>query len=574
MYIRKLAALCFILVLLALSSAAQARSTFAARFAKEAIAGPGQVREAVLYLHYFAGDGEAIVRSEFACETAGVRLVNVRSTLGTAAVNEIGIAVDYSNKPLGGERVDTLLIDLDMAVTDQLTRWRGQIYSSLEDVGKAAHTAYFPLAVESPLKVQIEATPARVFPGEDVALELVVHNADTQGRALAAIQWMLPEGFSVNSEQVETRWKKGLAPGQRDTLKWQVRIDPRQAESVVLQGVVQGQQIHGSSIPKVEIEVAPVPHARLNLETPVLTVGERANLVFEVFNPGDVAIELDELRLEVPSVFTAVELLQHTDKAKIVSSEGGRGQDVIWQGIGTLSPGQKMGLALAAKPIKSGPFNWDSYFKPARHFWFVPVRGEATLVHVVRGQQEDLAEQKISYATDLQLVSNAFGAAVANRLKDLPLPPGRRIYLRADAKHNGNWVVEDILHQALPERGYEITFKDPQEESLESTVMHYRLVDARVVYSPNKKRWGLFDGGRRREVFGDLLLRLQNAAGTVLWADRIETYGTDEVSSAAAQLLGESEVVERTEIAADNKVVELGLTGSIIGGLVYIFFVP
>jgi len=70
------------------------------------------------------------------------------------------------------------------------------------------------------------------------------------------------------------------------------------------------------------------------------------------------------------------------------------------------------------------------------------------------------------------------------------------------------------------------------------------------------------------------LLRLQNAAGTVLWADRIETYGTDEVSSAAAQLLGESEVVERTEIAADNKVVELGLTGSIIGGLVYIFFVP
>ena len=69
---KKLTTLCFVLLVLFLSTVAQARSTFTARFAKEAIAGPGQVREAILYLHYFAGDGEAVVRTELVCEAADV----------------------------------------------------------------------------------------------------------------------------------------------------------------------------------------------------------------------------------------------------------------------------------------------------------------------------------------------------------------------------------------------------------------------------------------------------------------------------------------------------------------------
>ena len=568
-------ALCFVLLVLFLSTVAQARSTFTARFAKEAIAGPGQVREAILYLHYFAGDGEAVVRTELVCEAADVHVLDARSALGTVTINQREIAVDYGKKPLGGERVDTLFIDIDTAGSTRTTRWRGEIYSSLEAMGKAAHTAYIPLAIEAPLKVQIEAMPLRVFPGEDVVLELIVHNTDAQERMLTAIQWAVPEGFLMDGEQAKTQWKKGLAAGQRDTLKWQMRIERRQAGMALLQGVVQGEQIHGSALPKVEIEVATVPHARLKLDSPALTVGERSKLVYELFNPSNVAIKLDELRLEIPSVFTAVELSQDIDNAKIVSSESGPGQEVVWREVGTLSPGGEMGLALSVEPVKAGPFSWDSYVKPDQHFWFVPVYGgEATLVHVVRAQEEIPSGQEITYATDLQLVSNALGEAVANKLDDLPLQPGKYTYLQADAKHDGNWVVEDVLHQALPKRGYEITLKDPQEDGLESTIIHYRLVDARVVYSPNKKRWGLFDGGNRREVFGDLVLRLQNTAGTVLWADRIETYGTDQVSSAAVDLLGQSEVVERTEIVADNKVMELGLTGSIIGGLVYIFFVP
>ena len=210
----------------------------------------------------------------------------------------------------------------------------------------------------------------------------------------------------------------------------------------------------------------------------------------------------------------------------------------------------------------------------AGHFWLVPVVAQGTVINVVRSREEARSDREPSHPTDLQLASGAFSTSVAGKLKELPLPPGQRVYLRAEAKHEGNWIVEDVLHQVLPARGYEITFKEPEVEDRDTVVMHYRLVDARVVYSAKKKRWGLFGAGQRREVFGDLLLRLQEATGAVIWADRIETYGLDEVGADSAELLGESELVPRTEIAADNKVMELGLTGSIIGGLFYIFFVP
>ena len=41
----------------------EARSTLTARFAHKAIAGPGLDQQAMLYLHYFPGDGEAVVRT-------------------------------------------------------------------------------------------------------------------------------------------------------------------------------------------------------------------------------------------------------------------------------------------------------------------------------------------------------------------------------------------------------------------------------------------------------------------------------------------------------------------------------
>ena len=59
-----------------------------------------------------------------------------------------------------------------------------------------------------------------------------------------------------------------------------------------------------------------------------------------------------------------------------------------------------------------------------------------------------------------------------------------------------------------------------------------------------------------------------------MWAGRVPAYLTDEVPADKIELLGGSDVVDRTVTEPDHKMVERGLSASIIGGLFYIFFAP
>ena len=76
-----------------------------------------------------------------------------------------------------------------------------------------------------------------------------------------------------------------------------------------------------------------------------------------------------------------------------------------------------------------------------------------------------------------------------------------------------------------------------------------------------------------RTASGDLLLRLESAAGTVDWVDRVRAYRNDVVDDRQVNWLRSEDVVY-AEVNPGNKVVELGLSGSIAIGLLAIFFVP
>ena len=93
---------------------ASARSTLSARLDQPAIAGPALDQQSILYLHYFPGDGEAIVSAELKC-LGNAQLHNVRSALGQAQLAEASVGIDYAARPLAGEHIDTLYIDLAAA---------------------------------------------------------------------------------------------------------------------------------------------------------------------------------------------------------------------------------------------------------------------------------------------------------------------------------------------------------------------------------------------------------------------------------------------------------------------------
>ena len=105
---------------------ASARSTLSVRLDQPAIAGPALDQQSILYLHYFPGDGEAIVSAELQC-LGNARLQNVRSALGQAQLEAASVGIDYAARPLAGEHIDTLYIALVAAEVEKNRLVRGDL---------------------------------------------------------------------------------------------------------------------------------------------------------------------------------------------------------------------------------------------------------------------------------------------------------------------------------------------------------------------------------------------------------------------------------------------------------------
>ena len=57
------------------------------------------------------------------------------------------------------------------------------------------------------------------------------------------------------------------------------------------------------------------------------------------------------------------------------------------------------------------------------------------------------------------------------------------------------------------------------------------------------------------------------------WDRRVQAYSADLVPKGLHEVLGGGDMVEQTVIKPENKAIVRGLSGGILGGLFYIFFV-
>ena len=105
-------------------------------------------------------------------------------------------------------------------------------------------------------------------------------------------------------------------------------------------------------------------------------------------------------------------------------------------------------------------------------------------------------------------------------------------------------------------------------------VLRYRVADAGVVYSPAGLSFGPFGGGRGREGRAVVYLRLEDTAQRVLWVRRVDGRRQDSSVSQPAAWLSAGEGFPQAEVEADHRYLELGLSGLIVGGLLFIFFAP
>ena len=555
---------------------ASARSTLSARLDQPAIAGPALDQQATLYLHYFPGDGEAIVSAELKC-LGNARLQNVRSALGQAQLAEASVGIDYAARPLAGEHIDTLYIDL--AATEMGTiGWSAAIYSSLDPKGAPAHQVEFDLSVRPPPAISWSIEPQRVYQGEHFDLRAIVRFDEASGPPLEELSWTWPPQLSWPEGDAPQPWKGSLAPGQADTLSWAVRVAQTHLGPLPLAATARVANQSPVELTTRHLQVDPLPVMELEagfmmaLEPAFMEVGKRGPVTCLWRNESAGPIGLEALRLQVPPAFSDVSLVEGPPGAALVRSDEEATPSLIVSGLNSLDAGAAIRMTLEAVPQRPGPFTWQSACKPLGREHFIPLRGANTVRVVWKGTARAQGDTRQT-PTDLQLINQAFVRALDHQMDDLPLSPGTRLFLQAeDYKNEANWVVEDALIEALQGRGYQVLVRQPEDASAD--VFYYRLVRARAVYSPAPRRLLFWGNEQRRDAYGDLFLRIETAADRIVrWDRRVQAYNSDMVAKGLHEVLGGGDMVEQTVLKPENKVIVRGLSAGILGGLFYIFFV-
>lgn len=555
-----------VVALWAAAAPASARSTLSMHLDQPAIAGPALEQQAILYLHYFPGDGEAIVRAELEC-LGNARLHDARSALGQAQLAAAAVRIDYAARPLAGEPIDTLYIDLAAAEVGKIG-WSAAIYSSLDPQGAPAHQLEFDLAVRPPPAISWSIEPQRVYQGERFDLRAIVRL--DEGPPLEELNWSWPPELSWPEGDVPPRWEGRLAPGQADTLSWSAHVSSAHLGPLPLAATarVSGQSPVGLATQHVQVDPLPV----MALERGFMEVGKRGPVTCVWRNESTDPIGLAAVRLQIAPAFSDVALVQGPPGATLVPSDEGAAPTLLVSGLDSLSAGAAIRVTLEAVPQRPGPFTWPSDCKPLGRDQFIPLRG-ANAIRVVWKEAAPAQGDAQQTPTDLQLLNQAFVRALDHQLDALPLSPSTRLFLQAeDPRNEANWVVEDALIETLQRRGYQVLVRQPEDAPAD--VVYYRLVRARVVYSPAARRLLLWSNEQRREAYGDLFLRIETAADRIVrWDRRVQAYRSDRVPKGLHEVLGGGDMVEQTVLKPENKAIVRGLSAVILGGLLYIFFV-
>ena len=415
---------------------ASARSTLSARLDQPAIAGPALDQQSILYLHYFPGDGEAIVSAELRC-LGNARLQKVRSTLGQAQLEGASIGIDYAARPLAGEHIDTLYIDLAAAEVGKID-WSAAIYSSLDPQGTPAHQIEFDLAVRPSPAISWSIEPQRVYQGERFDLRAIVRFDDASGTPLEQLNWSWPPELNWPEGDTPQHWEGSLAPGQADTLSWTVRVASGHLGPLPLAVTarVSGQSPVDLATRHLQVDPLPVmalePGFMMALGAGFMEVGKRGPITCIWRNESADPIGLAALRLQVAPAFSDVSLIEGPPGAALVQSEEETAPSLLISGLDSLAAGAAIRVTLEAVPQRPGPFTWQSACKPLGREHFISLRG-ANTVRVVWKEIGQAQGGKKQTPTDLQLINQAFVLALDHQMDALPptlgyaaFPPGRR----------------------------------------------------------------------------------------------------------------------------------------------------
>ena len=363
-------------------SEAGARSTVAARFLPDVVVSGSAGQVARLHLHYFPGDGEAILAADIDTDALQLQVDGVVSALGQVAVDGGNLRVSYAERPLGAEATDTLDIAFVPGARYPNLTWGIRAYSSLSP--QVAHSTSATLGVRPPVDVQAICRPRLLYPGEDAALEVVLRNEDQLGRAITDVSWHWPDALSL-VDGPAAAWDESLLPGVERMCRYRVRVaEDAVSGDVYLKGSVQTDRLADSPIAGIPLEVLVAPQLRVKWQARPQEAGKPGVLICTWHNQGAAILELAALRLESPHAIPDIEVEAGSLGVAITGQE----QRIDLTGPVSLGPGESLAVALRFAPERPGASRWRGSYRPAGRLELIPAVGD-TRVEVVLAQAEE-----------------------------------------------------------------------------------------------------------------------------------------------------------------------------------------
>lgn len=558
-----------------------ARSTVVAQFGAPAIAGPDLDQTVVLYLRYFPGDGEAVRRVEILPQPSALVILKASSVLGKPRVGDAGVLVDYTADPLGSETVDTVRVDVRATGSDGV-EFEVKLYSSAQE--PEAQSVRLSLTIAPPLATVVSADPARLYPGQQTEVEVVLGNVDAAQRTIESVRWIWPAGIGARGAP---SGDSAVGPGESRTVTVPLTVaaDARPGNAS-LNGTATGGGMAESPLPPVGLEVLPGLEAVLRPDGIVAQLGTAVDFDYVIRNAGPYPMDLVALEVGVPEGFEKVEIIGSSgDGTRDLQAHGPQarerpadGRRIALAGPLSLGSAEELTVAMRATPTRVGPTVWTAWYWLSERGAPVPARGRPLLntvlgSHLAAGETHPAAPQEP--ATDVAAVTGGLRRAMADAIRELPGRPAGPIRLISDDdSQTKNWVIEDALADVLMAADRRLWLGDDDGESVSAMHLHYRLLSSKAVYTPRRGGWNPFSTGHDRQALAGVLLRLEEPGGLVTWAQRIHAESSDGVPDGADVWLGGGQGVDRVEVAADFRVLEMGISGLIVGGLVFVFFVP
>lgn len=560
--------LLLLLTLTGFARPGEARSSFTARFA-DAVAGPGLEQTARLILDYFPGDGEAIVGVEV--RTRGFRFIDATSVRGQIQLDETGFRIDYSEGAIGVHLADTVAVRLltparSLPLELRLTT-NEEPSTNVDTIQRVAHRATVTLDIVAPLSVRLEIEPGRLYPGESVEVRLTAGLTSDDQRDIdsVAVEW--PEGITPVGPPVVSR----STAEEPLEVRQSVRVSRDVSGSLVLTVSAAGAGLRASPVAAPALEIAAVPTFQLEVPEDGVRHHEAVQLHLSWRNESGVPIPVQSLSASAVAGFARARLVEvtacgGTGGVHLDADEEKGSVEVYVVCEGDLEPGQVVAVELEMTPLATGPFTFSGSFLPADRTTPVPLA--VALVQVVAPEADSTVTTSLA-STDLELARAGLELELRQALVSLPLARGATLRLSESRSDDGNWVVEGLLTDLLLERGVRVL-----ADTSTARVLHYRLADARVVYSPAGSGWNVFEDKQRRDARMEIFLRLEDADGRVRWIQRVTSQNGQDRAPEAAAWLGGAKGIDQVSVTADHRAVEIGLSGLIAGGLFFVFFAP